>query len=266
MDRHVVLTGGTRGIGFGLVKAFLNLGCSVTFSGTNPETIAAAIEELRSLDIPQNYAAAICNIAKVHDITDLYDFAVRSFGPVTIWINNAGINQPDKKIVQCTSRELREVLTINLFGFLETCRLIQPLMDAQGYGAIYGMEGFGSDGRIMDKKSLYGVSKLSIPYIVRSFSQEITGSPVIIGSLNPGMVHTELLIEDLRRDPERTKNNLLMLNLLSDPADTVSTYLARRVLTNTIPGMRIRWLTRGRVLARILLLPIKRRHDLEKIL
>lgn len=258
MKKHIVITGGTRGIGNALVRAFLSRGCRVSFSGTNPETIQRALEEL-SRDYDQSsYTAAICDLRRVHDITHLYSHAVKTLGPVDIWVNSAGVAQPNKDLVDFSSKELRSTILINMESFLEVCRLIHPRMAEQGFGAIYAMEGYGSDGEIKRKKLVYGLTKYSLPYIVRAFALETADSPVLIGSLNPGIIRTDIRSEDNNQRKERASKYPSLQDALSDPVDTVTVYLTDRMLINTRSGVRIKWLNTHRVIRRIAGIPFRR--------
>ena len=120
-------------------------------------------------------------------------------------------------------------------------------MIKQGFGAVYNMEGFGSDGRKMKGMSVYGTSKNAIRYFTGSLVKEYLDQPVIIGSISPGMVVTEMLLEPLRTAPEKNTESLKVFNTLADTAECVVPWLVHRILGNKRNGVRIVWLTPGKI-------------------
>jgi len=88
----IVITGGTRGIGFALAKQFLLTGNMVVISGTRMESVHAALKELNS----DRVFGDNCLVENYTEVEKLYSFANQKMDGVDIWINNAGINQPNK--------------------------------------------------------------------------------------------------------------------------------------------------------------------------
>lgn len=257
MNKHVVITGGTRGIGFGLVQAFLALGYSVSFSGTRPITISHAEEALCRENLPNNFKGFICSVEYVKDIKDLYTNAVKTFGPISIWINNAAIFQPKKPFTEFTDRQILRVFKVNVASVMNACRIVQPLMHAQGYGAIYNMEGFGSDGKIMVNRTLYGTSKRALRYFTRSFALETKDSPVQICTISPGLVATDMLREAIPEESSKHNGYPGVYRILTYPPDIVTRYLAKRIDRNKRHGAHIVWLSKRRILFRFISAPLR---------
>lgn len=247
MDKHAVITGGTRGLGLALVKAFVSHSWNVTFSGTSPGNIEIALKNLEQSGISaERVHGVVCNVERVSDITDLYTQAVKKFSSVDIWINNAAVFQPPGPLAACSDRQINSLFRINISGPINVCRLVYPLMVQQGGGAIYNMEGFGSRGSIMAGRTLYGTSKRALRYFTRSFALETRDSPVTIGLIDPGLSMTDMLNQALPTQVKKTRKLPFAFLMLIYDTDTVADFIVRRIHSNKEHAHTIRFLTRRR--------------------
>jgi NAD(P)-dependent dehydrogenase (short-subunit alcohol dehydrogenase family) len=261
--RVVVITGSTRGIGFGLAQQLLERGCALTISGRSQESVQAALQKLAADYPAERLLGQPCDVTDYQQLVGLWEAAVARFGRVDIWINNAGISNPRQPVWQQSPEVIANVIDTNLKGVIYGCRLVAEKMLAQGGGALYNMEGLGSDGRRVPGLVLYGTTKYGLHYFTDSLIQEAEGTSLVVGSLSPGMVATDMLSgEEQRNDPdwERTKR---VMNILSDRVETVTPWLADQVLANQANGARIKWLTRGKILGRFLQAPFHKRQVID---
>jgi short-subunit dehydrogenase len=125
-------------------------------------------------------------------------------------------------------------------------------MTRQGFGKIFNMEGFGSDGRMMNKLTLYGTTKRAVNYFTKSVSKEIDGVGVQIGILSPGMVRTDFLNSATdTRSPKETKQFKKVYDILAEDVDVVTGFLAPRILKSKKNYDRIEFLTKGKLMLKI---------------
>ena len=94
--KTVVITGSARGLGFEMAKVFRTNNLNVVISDLNEDKLKAAKESLEQIQSEAKVAYTICNVTKVEDILNLIQFTKNEFGKIDIWINNAGVNQPQK--------------------------------------------------------------------------------------------------------------------------------------------------------------------------
>lgn len=87
----MVVTGGTRGLGRGLVEAFLARGANVAFCSRNEASVAAALRELSSHE--SRLVGLIADVAIHADVEKLWARVTQRFGEVDVWINNAGTSK-----------------------------------------------------------------------------------------------------------------------------------------------------------------------------
>ena len=160
MRKTVVITGSTRGIGLGLASRFLECDCNVVLNGTTPESTSKAMTGLQRF---REHAAGVsADISTPDGITQLYDEAVRHFGRVDIWINNAGIANERRNTWELDHRSISRVFKVNIEGTVNGTIIPYQHMVKQGGGKIFNMEGLGSDGFIQDGMTIYGTTKSAI--------------------------------------------------------------------------------------------------------
>ena len=250
--KHVLITGSTRGIGFGLAKRFIESGLKVTINGTKESSVESAIETLRKEYPNAMIQGFVANVSMIHEVEILWNKAVKEFGGINIWINNAGIDQPRIKVWEIEPEEINHILLTNITGVINGSNVAYTKMLIQGEGQIFNMEGFGSDGMIMNKMTLYGTTKRAVSYFTRSMAKEAEKSNVKVGTLSPGMVVTDFLLNSLKSNPKEAEKNKKVFNILADDVETVTKFLSSRILNNTKNNAHIAWLTKRKVIQRFL--------------
>jgi NAD(P)-dependent dehydrogenase (short-subunit alcohol dehydrogenase family) len=264
--KTAVVTGGTRGIGASLVRSFLQSGWNVTYSGTSENTIERSLQLLSGQFESSRYAAFKCDVTCKADIVSLWENTVKSFGTVDIWVNNAGTTSNQTPFHKLETDVFTRILDTNVKGLMLATHVAYNRMLAQGSGAIYNMEGLGSDGRSIPGLTPYGVSKRAVRYFSDAFAAEVKEGPVIVGTISPGMVLTDLTMTQVRQDPENSRQLIKIYNILANEADTVAPFLVRKMIANRKNGARISWLTTGKVISRFLYAPFSRRDIVSKYL
>ncbi|MCK5827111.1 SDR family oxidoreductase [Candidatus Bipolaricaulota bacterium] len=257
--KTIVITGSTRGIGAGLAKELLALGCRVVISGRTDGSVAMALASVNADYGSDRVIGIPCDVTVCEDVQSLWDQSVEAFGPIDIWINNAGISHPQLSPWEQTIGRTKAIVDTNILGSFYAARVAITGMLSQGHGALYNLEGLGSAGRHVSGTALYGTTKAAIRYFTDALVQETKGTPVVVGAISPGMVMTDLILEGLdQTDPDwpRAKR---VFNILADRVETVTPWIAKRVLANTKSGVRINWLTPFKAFSRFALAPFSKR-------
>jgi NAD(P)-dependent dehydrogenase (short-subunit alcohol dehydrogenase family) len=255
----VVITGSTRGIGNGLADAFLNLGCSAVISGRTKEGVAQAVEALAARYGGERVWGYPCDVTEYGQVQALWDAVHGHYGRIDIWINNAGLGHSPCSFCEHAQEQMQAIVETNLLGTMYGASVAMRGMLAQGFGGLYNMEGLGSDGSRVKGLALYATTKYAIRYLTESLVRESRGTPVLVGALSPGMVATELLTGPYEDRPEEWARAKRIFDILADRVETVTPWLARKVLANKRTGVRFKWLTRGKVVARFLMAPFRKR-------
>ena len=258
--RNIVITGGTRGIGYGLANSFLAMDCRVVISGRTKEAIHTAISKLAGTHPKDRILGIICDVRDPAQVQKLWDFALKQLGRVDIWINNAGVSAGMKEPWEYTSAEIEAGVCTNIMGTMYGTSVAVKGMLRQGSGAVYSLEGLGSErGMKVKGLSLYGTTKAALRYFNDSLFAELEGKQVIAGALQPGMVVTDLITSQYSNKPDEFEKFKPILNILSERPDVVTPVLARKMLENTTNGARIRYNTRLGTMMRFFTAPFKKR-------
>ena len=261
--KTVVITGSARGLGFEMAKVFLENNVNVVISDLKEENLKKAKDELKKIETDAIIKYFVCDVTKKSDIEGLINYSKKAFNNIDIWINNAGVNQPDKAIWELSEEEIDLVFDVDLKGAVIGSKLVMEEMIKQGYGAIYNIEGYGSNDAKMLGLSIYGTSKRAITYFTEALAKEaeVRDTGVIVGKLSPGIMITDFITNALGNKekielPEKTKK---VYNILGDYPDVVAKFLVNGILTNTKNNAKIEWLTTGKAALRFMTAPFNKR-------
>ena len=142
--KTVVITGSARGLGLNMARFFMDYDYNVVISDLNEENLIKAKESLDKNKTKGNVEYKVCNVTKIEDLRELMKFALEKFEAVDIWINNAGVNQPQKAIWELSENEINTVIDVDLKGAIFGSKVAMEEMSKRGSGAIYNIEGYGS--------------------------------------------------------------------------------------------------------------------------
>lgn len=251
----IVVTGSTRGIGHGLAREFLKRGQNVVVCGRSQSAVDTALADLADdVTAGAKVVGTPCDVTQHDQVQALWDFAKAECGTVDIWINNAGLSNTRFPIGRLPQDEVEAVPAVNLIGTMNGAQIALKGMTEQGQGALYNFEGFGSNGMKQMGMSLYGCTKFGVTYFTKALIKETEDSPVLVGYMSPGIVITDLSLRDRgKMPPERWEFVKKVFNIIADRVETVTPWLADRVLANTEHGARIAWLTRGKSIKRFIM-------------
>lgn len=242
--KNVVITGSTRGIGLSMAKEFLAAGCNVTLSGRGDVLGGIAQKELSPYQ--GKYIFIPCNVQIKESLQNLWDASLQQWDVIDIWINNAGQNTPHKFSWETGATYTENVIRTNILGMIYGSQIAAEGMLKQGRGAIYSMEGLGSNNMIQIKTILYGTTKSALTYFMKGLARELEGTDVIAGRLSPGMMLTDFIT----KTPDGDQSEVILdekfrkiFNILADKPETVARFFVPKMLHNTKNDVQIAWLT-----------------------
>mmetsp|Transcript_2083 Transcript_2083/g.3193 ORF Transcript_2083/g.3193 Transcript_2083/m.3193 type:complete len:303 (-) Transcript_2083:92-1000(-) len=259
-----VITGGTRGIGFGLCRELLKRGQNVFLCGRSKESVEAVVSKLKELvvDSKNRVGGIKCNICQQSEVQALWDAAVEKFGSVDVWVNNAAVS-PHVPLLfgeegdeDENMNKMSQCIDINIKGALHGCRVAAKEMKKQDppphsdrLYRIFLVEGLGTDGSIRSSETMaYGMTKYACAYIANAVEKQVVKCPIALGRLQPGMVTTDLLKASFMDKPvEEVEKTKRIMNILADKEETVTPFLAEQLI---LGRLTIRWLHPFKVLGR----------------
>jgi NAD(P)-dependent dehydrogenase (short-subunit alcohol dehydrogenase family) len=256
----VVITGSSRGIGLEMARAFLEQGWNVVVSGSSPTSTQEAITKLGSRYPAERILPIPCDVKEFSQVQALWDQAQTQFSTIDIWINNAGTSGPRGDVWNLTPEDAQTVVDTNLLGTIYGSQVVIRGMSEQGFGALYNMEGYGSDGKVRKgMAAIYGTTKSAIRFFNQSLAKELADSPVLVGALQPGMVITDFVMQHFEDRPDDLERVRGIFNIIADRAENVSPWMVEQMLANKKSGALISYSTTWRLLGRFLSAPFSKR-------
>lgn len=186
-----VVTGGTRGIGYAVVKKFLEAGASVALCGSKPATANAALGKLL-FELPEAKILAIApDLTDSSSVENAFNEVLARFGRFDILVNNAGISQA-LPLNDYTDEEMDRILDINLKAVFVCCRAAARLMEASGGGVILNTSSvvslYGQP-----SGSLYPTTKFAVNGLTKSLSRELAPRGIRVNAVAPGVTRTDMV-------------------------------------------------------------------------
>ena len=261
--KTVVITGSARGLGFNMARFFREYNYNVVISDLKEENLIIAKEELKKTKSEGEIIYKVCNVTSINEIKELMNYTIDKFKKVDIWINNAGVNQPQKAVWELEENEINTIIDVDLKGTIYGSKIAMEEMSKNHSGAIYNIEGYGSNDAHMLGLNMYGTSKRAVTYFTESLAKESEerNTGVIVGRLSPGIMITEFTTHSLINDSiELSEKTKKVYNILGDTPQTVGKFLVDEMVKNNKNNVKINWLTNGKAFFRFLTAVFNKRN------
>ena len=260
--KTVVITGSARGLGLEMAKCFRGKNFNVVISDLFKKDLENAKEKLLKVKGVGDIDYFVCDITRENDIVNMINKVKDKYGVIDFWINNAGVNQPNKMIWELSSDEIDKMIDIDLKSTIIASKLAIKVMIEQNTGSLYNVEGHGSNDAMIPGLSVYGTAKRGITYFTMALAKEVENyeKDVIVGRLSPGIMITDFLVNSFRnKKMELSDKNKKIYNILGDYPDVVAKYLVNKMIVNTDNNVRINWLSNRKVACKFITSMFRRR-------
>jgi NAD(P)-dependent dehydrogenase (short-subunit alcohol dehydrogenase family) len=203
-DKVVIVTGGSKGIGEGCVRVFVEAGSRVVFCARKPKAGRALARDV-SAKGPGEAHFVTCDVSKVDDLRRLVDTTVDRYGRIDCLINNAGWHPPHKPIDDFTVAEFRRLLDLNLVSIFAACKLALPHLRKTKGNIINLSSLVGTMGQL--HATTYVATKGAITAFTKALAIDEAAHGVRVNSVSPGNIDTPLWQEaiDAAPDPARCR-------------------------------------------------------------
>ena len=219
--RTAIVTGGNRGLGLEIARQLLAHDVFVVIGARDPVKGADAVRSLggESADV----ATFVLDVNDTRSCRRFAEHVVKNHGAPGILVNNAGVypESTDAHVVDTPTSVWRETFETNLFGALRMCREIVPHMRKLRYGRIVNVSsGLGQMHQMGEGSPAYRVSKAALNALTRTLSAELAGSGILVNSMSPGWVQTDMGGEEAPRSVEEGADTAVWLSLLPSSGPT----------------------------------------------
>ncbi len=200
MNRTVLITGSTRGIGLQTAAEFLKNGGQVVIFSREKEHVEEARKRLLAFGKKEALLSLVGDVRKQKDVERIVQQSLKRFDRIDVLINNAGVGVY-RRVEETTEEEWDHIINTNLKGTFLFLRQIIPVMKRQGKGIIVNISsGLGVEG--MANFSAYCASKFGVVGLTKAIGDELSDSAIRIYAVLPGAVNTTLLADSgFQMDP-----------------------------------------------------------------
>ena len=187
-EKVAIVTGGTRGIGFAIVKKFLENGAKVALLGSRKETVLKALEDL--VEYKENVIGLWPNLTNEVEVKEMFEHTKEKFGKVDILVNNAGVSS-STKITDYTMDEYEKIMDINIKSVYLCSKVAVPylketegtIINTSSMVSIYGQP----------SGCLYPMSKFAVNGLTKSLARELAPFKIRVNAVAPGITKTEMV-------------------------------------------------------------------------
>lgn len=202
-DKVTIVTGGTKGIGAGCVKVFVEQGGANVVFCSRHEADGRAFEAELNAGGPGRATFIRADVSKVDDIRHVIDATVERFGRIDCVINNAGWHPPHQPIDAFSVEDFRSLLELNLVSYFAACKFALPHL-RRSKGNIINMSSLvASMGQL--GATTYVATKGAITAFTKALAVDEAAYEVRVNSVSPGNIFTPLWQEAIDQAPDPAK-------------------------------------------------------------
>lgn len=204
-DKLAIITGGSKGIGAGCVKVFVEEGgANVVFCSRNEEE-GKAFERDANRKGPGRALFVRADVTNIDDIRSLIDTAAERFGRIDCLINNAGWHPAHQPIDEFSVEEFRSLLDLNVVSYFAACKLALPHLRKVKGNIINLSSLVASIGQV--GATTYVTTKGAITAFTKALAVDEAAYEVRVNSVSPGNIYTPLWQEaiDAAADPAQSR-------------------------------------------------------------
>lgn len=238
LDQVAVVTGGNAGIGKAIALKLAEEGAKVVVMGTNRETGASTVEEIKQLVPTARPIFYQVDVSKTAEVDGVIKKILEELGQIDILVNNAGVTA-DQLLMKMTEEEWDHVLAVNLKSCYNTCHaVVRSMMKARkgkiiNIGSVVGLTG--NAGQVN-----YAASKAGMIGFTKALAKELAPRNILVNCIAPGFMKTKMI--DMLSDSQKEAIvKEIPLGRIGDPieiahavwflASSLSNYMTGQVMT-----------------------------------
>lgn len=218
-----VVTGGNRGLGFEASRQLAKKGYQVVLTSRDEAKGKPAAQKLQAEGLDVTYHPL--DVTTEESSQKLAQFIREKFGRLDALVNNAAIyidaQDGENSVFTTKIDTLRETMETNVYGVLRVTQALIPLMKEQNYGRIVNVSsGMGQLSDMGGGYTGYRISKAALNALTRILSSELQGTNILVNSVCPGWVKTDMGGANAPRTPEQGVDTIVWLATIPDGGQT----------------------------------------------
>lgn len=217
-----VVTGGTRGIGFAIVKKFLENGAKVALLGSRQETVDKALQKIKEEDTNAEVVGYWPNLMNAGEVEEVFTKVKDAYGSLDILVNNAGVSARDS-FYEYKPEDFEKVIDLNLNSVFICAQAAAKIMKEQGGGVILNTSSM---------VSIYGqpagvgypASKFAVNGLTKSLARELGRDQIRVNAVAPGVTRTDM-VAALPEEMVQRLTATIPLGRVGEPEDVANAFL-----------------------------------------
>jgi len=190
LDKVVIVTGGTRGIGLEIVRNFLKNGAKVALLGSKEESVEKALDVLKKENNDYEILGFHPILHKEDEVQNVFEKIKNKFGKIDVVINNAGISS-STKITDYQEEEYDNIANLNIKSVFVVSKVSVPYLK-ETKGTIINVSSmvsiYGQPAGVM-----YPASKFAVNGITKSLARELAPFGIRVNAVAPGIIMTDMV-------------------------------------------------------------------------
>lgn len=221
----VLITGASQGIGRATASLFAENGYNLVLAARHSERLNRVADEFRAKG--REVLAVPTDVSQVDQVNVLVEKALDAFGSIDVLVNNAGICM-NGEMAQSTLEDWRQIIDINLWGYIYTIHALLPQFLERGAGTIINVGSFG--GKVpLPKMTAYCTSKFAIAGLTDTLRLELEPKGIHVCAVHPSVTNSDFLERTIFRGEEAAQQREQMKSLLSSPVASQSEDVAKAI-------------------------------------
>ncbi|NEU75892.1 SDR family oxidoreductase [Hassallia byssoidea VB512170] len=221
-NKVAVVTGGNRGLGFEASRQLAKLQYQVVLTSRDEAKGKAAADKLQAENLDVTFHPL--DVTSDESSQKLAEFISQQFGKLDVLVNNAGIyidEAGNNSVLYAKIDTVQQTMETNVYGVLRVTQALIPLMKKQNYGRIVNVSsGMGQLHDMGGGYTGYRLSKAALNALTRIFASELQGTNILVNSVCPGWVKTDMGGANATRTPEQGVNTIVWLATHADGGAT----------------------------------------------
>ena len=234
--KTAIVTGGTRGIGFAIVKKYLENGANVAIAGSRQESVEKAMEKLPEYE--DRIMGIWPDICFPDEVAEAFASVKEKFGRIDILANNAGLSSRTS-LYEYTLEEFSKIMDINVKAVFVCSQAAARIMKEQGDGVIINTSSMvGEYGQ--PSGCAYPTSKFAVNGLTKSLARELAKDKIRVNAVAPGVTRTDMLSALPQEMVDRISAGI-PLGRVGEPLDIANAYLfLASELSSYVTGVTLR--------------------------
>ena len=217
-----IVTGGTRGIGFAVVKKFLDNGAKVVLFGTKEESVQSALIKLKQANPGYDVMGMHFDITDMNEVAKAFEEIQKRYGKIDIVVNNAGISARDS-LYSYKEEDFVKIMNLNIKAVFNCSKVGASYMKQNGGGVILNTSSM---------VSIYGqaagcgypASKFAVNGLTKSLARELGRDKIRVNAVAPGVIHTDM-VDSLPEEMIKPLIASIPIGRMGEPEDVANAFL-----------------------------------------